>query len=88
MVSPGCFNCLLFVLCLSLFVFVDVFLFLFDLCHHFVAVVLFQGVVAGGVGCGLANYPGVYVRWVVSCLLSDMYILVDQTNEFSLVSFN
>ena len=63
MVSPGCFNCLLFVLCLSLFVFVDVFLFLFDLCHHFVAVVLFQGVVAGGVGCGLANYPGVYVRW-------------------------
>lgn len=48
---------------LMLFLFVLCHYLLFDLCHHFVVVFLLQGVVAGGAGCGLANYPGVYVRW-------------------------
>ena len=62
--APGLFRFLLF----SSFIFVITLLFLFSqlyLCHHivFIVVLLSQGVVAGGVGCGLANYPGVYVRW-------------------------
>ena len=60
--SPGCCCCsLILVLPLSLFVVLVVLLFFLIL--FVVVVLLFQGVVAGGVGCGLANYPGVYVRW-------------------------
>ena len=52
----------------------------------FAKLYFFQGVVAGGVGCGLPNYPGVYVRYNFD-LLYVFILLSRQCMQGSMKSY-